>query len=281
MVMSDQTRVVGALGISQTLAWASSYYLPAIIADPIAADLHLPRSWVFAAFSGALLLSAVFGPAVGRAIDMRGGRGVLVLSNFIFATGLTLLAAANGTIGLALAWAVLGLAMALGLYDSAFATLTGLYGREARGAITGVTLMAGFASTVGWPITTLLTDALGWREACLVWAALHMTLGLPLNRFLVPRAPPPTHDHSETHAAGGPVRSIGELVEAGDAIATIDGLPVVAPIGGALRGITRDGVPVERGTKVIEVDPRGQEAIVSGLAERPRRLAEAVLEALG
>lgn len=90
-----------------------------------------------------------------------------------------------------MAWLVLGIGMALGLYDAAFATLAGLYRSEARGTITGITLIAGFASTVGWPATALLTDELGWRGACVVWATLHLTLGLPLNGLLVPRAPPP------------------------------------------------------------------------------------------
>ena len=183
--------VVLALGTAQTLAWASSYYLPAVLADPISADLGLSREWFFGIFSGALLLSGLLGPAAGRAIDRRGGRDVLALSNLVFAAGLLLLAASTGIAGLSLAWIVLGMGMALGLYDAAFATLAGLYRSEARGAITGITLIAGFASTVGWPATALLTDELGWRGACAVWAALHLILGLPLNRLLVPPAPPP------------------------------------------------------------------------------------------
>lgn len=184
--------VVLALGTAQTLAWASSYYLPAILADPISRDLGIPATGVFAAFSAALLLSAALGPAVGRAIDRRGGRGVLCLSNAMFAAGLALLAAAHGPTLLVVAWLVLGGAMALGLYDSAFATLAWLYGRNARGPITGITLIAGFASTVGWPLTALLNDAVGWREACLAWAGLHLALGLPLNRLLIPRTRSPT-----------------------------------------------------------------------------------------
>ncbi len=183
--------VVLALGTAQTLAWASSYYLPAVLADPISADLGLSREWFFGIFSGALLLSGLLGPAAGRAIDSRGGRDVLALSNLVFAAGLLLLAAATGIAGLSLAWFVLGIGMALGLYDAAFATLAGLYRNEARSAITGITLIAGFASTVGWPATALLTDELSWRWACVVWAALHIMLGLPLNRLLVPRAPLP------------------------------------------------------------------------------------------
>lgn len=176
--------VVGTLGLAQTLAWASSYYLPAILADPIAAGIGVPRTEVFAAFSAALLIAAFAGPAVGRVIDRRGGRGVLAFSNIVLACGLIVLAAANGTWTLFAAWAVLGIGMALGLYDAGFAALTALYGSDARGPITGITLLAGFASTVSWPLSTFLNDTLGWRETLLAWAALNIALGLPLNLLL-------------------------------------------------------------------------------------------------
>ena len=176
--------VVAALGTAQTLAWASSYYLPAILADPIGASIGVPRSWVFGAFSGALLITAFAGPAVGRVIDRHGGRNVLALSNAVLAAGLVMLAAANGVVMLAAAWAVLGVGMALGLYDAGFAALTALYGHNARGPITGITLFAGFASTVSWPLSTFLNDAVGWRETVLVWAALNLVIGLPLNLLL-------------------------------------------------------------------------------------------------
>ena len=183
--------VVAALGTAQTLAWASSYYLPAILADPIAEGLGLSRTVVFGIFSGALLVSAFLGPAVGRAIDQHGGREVLAISNLVLAVGLVLLGMAQGIATLAIAWAFLGVGMAMGLYDPAFATLTGLYGRAARGPITGITLIAGFASTVGWPLSAFLEGHFGWRGACLVWAGLHVVVGLPLNRLLIPKAPPP------------------------------------------------------------------------------------------
>jgi len=191
MAAPSRLRVVAALGSTQTLAWASSYYLPAILARPIARDLAVSETLVFAAFSAALLLTAALGPAVGRAIDRRGGRDVLVLSNLLFAAGLGMLALAQGPVGLFAAWLVIGVAMSLGLYDSAFATLAGLYGREARGAITGITLIAGFASTIGWPVTAALEAGFGWREASFAWAGLHLLFGLPVNRLLVPPAPPP------------------------------------------------------------------------------------------
>lgn len=184
--------VIATLGVAQTLAWASSYYLPAVLAEPIAAGVGVPRRWVFGAFTGALLIAAFAGPAVGRVIDRRGGRRVLAFSNLVLACGLIVLAAAHGALLLFAAWALLGVGMALGLYDAGFAALTALYSSEARGPITGITLLAGFASTVSWPVSTWANDALGWRETLLIWAALNLLLGLPLNLLLPssPRAAP-------------------------------------------------------------------------------------------
>src|SRR5580704_11994663 len=195
--------VVTALGLSQTLAWGSSYYLPAILADPIGASIGVSRSWVFAAFSAALLIAAFAGPAVGRIIDRYGGRGVLAFSNIVLAAGLITLAATTNVPMLFAAWAVLGVGMALGLYDSAFAALAALYGQSARGPITGITLFAGFASTVSWPVTTFLNDAVGWRETVLVWAVVNLVVGLPLNRLLLPVPAKPLHVAKEAGASIG------------------------------------------------------------------------------
>lgn len=173
--------ITGALGLAQTLAWASSYYLPAILAIPMANDIGIPSTWVFALFSGALLMTAFLGPWVGRAIDRHGGRGILMAANGVLAAGLVLMACAQNLFMLGLAWAVTGLGMALGLYDAAFATLSRLLGSDARGPITGITLIAGFASTLGWPLSTWFEAEMGWRGACLAWAGLHVTLGLLLN----------------------------------------------------------------------------------------------------
>ncbi len=182
--------VVAALGTTQTLAWASSYYLPAVLGVPIARALDLQPSVFFAVFSGALLLSAVVAPYVGRLIDGGGGRAILIGSNLVLAAGLALLGMVQGVVGLAVAWAALGIGIAMGLYDAAFATLTRLYGREARSAITGITLIAGFASTVGWPVSAWLDHEFGWRTACFVWAAVNLGAALPLNWLILPQAPP-------------------------------------------------------------------------------------------
>ena len=182
--MSAKLAVVIPLGITQTLAWASSYYLLAILAEPIAHDMRMPSTAVFAAFSAALLISAVIGPHVGRTIDRFGGRLILMFSNVCFALGLALLAAAQSWPLLCLAWLFIGIGMGTGLYDAAFAALARLYGVAARSPITSITLMAGFASTVGWPLTAWGLDNLGWRETCLGWALAHLLIGIPLNARL-------------------------------------------------------------------------------------------------
>jgi MFS family permease len=258
---TNRTVVVAALGTAQTLAWGSSYYLPAILADPIAEDLGISRTVFYAAFSGSLLLTAVLGPAVGRAIDTRGGRGVLAISNLVLAAGLVLLSLTEGIIGLATAWAVLGVGMAMGLYEPAFATLTGLYGRAARGPITGITLIAGFASTVGWPFSALLNAQYGWRNACLIWAALHFLIGLPLNRLLIPPAPPPERRKIEGEAPPAPRGAMPILAFVFAATAFVTGamaahLPHLLEIAGA-SATTAIGAsalvgPAQVGARLIE-----------------------------
>src|SRR6202035_698261 len=179
-------RLVAALGTTQTLAWASSYYLPAILADPIARELGVSSNWIFAAFSGALVISALLGPRVGRQIDLVGGRSVLSASNLTLAAGLTLLGATHSILLLVIAWLLLGIGMGFGLYDAAFAALGRIYGEAARRSITGITLIAGFASTVGWPLTAWGLETIGWRNTCFAWALAHILIGLPINLFMLP-----------------------------------------------------------------------------------------------
>ncbi len=205
---------VASLGLAQTLAWASSYYLPAILAPSMARDLGVSTPTVFAGFSVALVVSAILGPAAGHAIDRYGGRPVLAANSLVFAAGLAALAMAQGLVGLFLAWAILGVAMAAGLYEAAFATLVRLYGKDARGAITGITLFGGFASTVGWPLSAWLEIEWGWRMACLVWAGLHLLVALPLN-WLLPSAPAALPVHATVRTAVGLSEKIEVASQAG------------------------------------------------------------------
>ncbi len=181
--------VILALGTTQTLAWASSVYLPAILADAMARDLGVSANWIFGAYSGALVIAGVLGPRIGRQIDLVGGRPVLSLSNLMLAAGLVLLGFTHSIWMLLAAWLLLGVGMGYGLYDAAFGALGRIYGEAARGPITGITLLAGFASTIGWPLSAYGLAQFGWRDTCFAWAAAHIVIGLPLNLLMLPRVP--------------------------------------------------------------------------------------------
>ena len=189
--------IIAALGTGQTLAWGSSYYLPAILGEPIAKDLGISSNWFFAAFSASLVISGLLGPRVGRQIDRVGGRQVLCTSNIVLATGLAMLGASSSAWMMSAGWLLLGVGMGFGLYDAAFGALGRIYGQDARSAITGITLIAGFASTVAWPLSSLGLETIGWRDTCYAWAAAHLVIGVPLNLSL-PRTKPAQTSESAT-----------------------------------------------------------------------------------
>jgi MFS family permease len=153
--------VISVLGVTQIFAWGSSYYLPAVLAKPIASDTGWSLSWVVGGLSLGLLVAGLVSPWVGRAIARGGGRPVLAVSAGLLAAGLSALALAHSLPAFLIAWLLVGLGMGAGLYDPAFATLGRLYGQGGRSAITTLTLFGGFASTVCWPLSAFLNAHLG------------------------------------------------------------------------------------------------------------------------
>ncbi len=166
------------------LGWGSTYYLPAILADTMSADLGVTPMTVFVAFGFALLVSALIGPLAGRWLDQCGGRKVMMGTSLLFSLGLASLGSSQGLVSLFAAWALIGIAMGSGLYDAAFASLVQVFGKQARASIVGISLLGGLASTIGWPLSSWIEATWGWREACWAWAALHVLVGLPLNAVL-------------------------------------------------------------------------------------------------
>ncbi len=181
-------RLALVLGFTQTLAWATTYYMPTVVAGPAARWMHESPTALLGGFSWSLLIAGLASPRVGRRIERDGGRGVLALGTAVMPAGLVLMAVFPTMVGWWIAWTVIGGGMALGLYDATFATVGRLLGTDARPAIVGVTLMAGFASTVGWPMGVALVGVLGWRGTLIVYAAIQLVVNLPLILLLVPRA---------------------------------------------------------------------------------------------
>jgi predicted MFS family arabinose efflux permease len=122
---------------------------------------------------------------------------------------------------LAAAWLLLGIGMGLGLYEAAFGALGRIYGDKARKAITDITLIAGFASTVGWPLTSFGQDAIGWRGTCFAWAAAHI-FDRPSAQHVLPakdraaaagRRPSGEAAHPDRPHDGSAVVGFGMLIE--------------------------------------------------------------------
>lgn len=182
----NRSRLVWAMGLTQILAWGSTYYLPAVLAAPIAKETGWSITSVVGGLSWGMLVAGASSPAVGRQIDRYGGRSVLATSSLLLALGMLLMGLAGNVSTYYVAWTLIGVAMAAGLYDAAFSTLGRLFGEGARTSITGLTLLGGFASTIGWPVIAGLESWIGWRNTCFVLAAAHLLIGLPIHSLLIP-----------------------------------------------------------------------------------------------
>jgi hypothetical protein len=266
--LPDRRIIVPALGITQILAWGSTFYLPGVLANPITRDTGWPYDWVIGGVSVGLLVAGIVSPRVGRAIGRHGGRPVLAIGSLCLAAGLLLLGgAANLALYLA-AWVLIGAGMGAGLYDAAFSTLGTIYGGQARGAITWVTLFGGFASTVCWPLSAFLVEQFGWRGACFAYAAIQLGASLPLLFFSLPRRAPSVPTGGENGARAAihlttaelPVFAVLSLVlTLGSAILSIVGvhlLPLLQARGLELSAAVVLGTlvgPSQVGARVIEM----------------------------
>lgn len=76
------------------------------------------------------------------------------------------------------------------------------------------------------------------------------------------------------------VRRIGDLVEAGETVGFVAGVPMTATISGVLRGLLADGVSVKRGMKSGDVDPRSEKGYCDLVSDKALSVAGGVLEAI-
>ena len=172
-----------------------------MLAPAIARDTGWQYDWVIAGASVGLFVAGLVSPRVGHFISSHGGRPVLAAGAVLLAVGLAGLGLAPNLPLYLAAWAVIGAGMGAGLYDAAFSTLGNIYGSNARGPITFVTLFGGFASTVCWPLSAYLVQRLGWREACLVYAAIQIAISLPIYWLALPPGKRPDSAQAKPKAA--------------------------------------------------------------------------------
>ncbi len=197
-------RAVAVLGVTQILSWAAIFYPPVMTLPLIAADRGYSLTFAMGGFSAGLLVAGFASPTVGGLIDRYGGHRVMPFGSLAGALGLAVLVHVQHPLLYLAVWMLLGVAMAASLYDPAFATLGRIFGARARTPITALTLAGGFASTVSWPVTYVLIEAVGWRGTYLTYAIVLALVAAPLHAFALPRQRADPHLRADGTAAPPP-----------------------------------------------------------------------------
>jgi MFS family permease len=174
------------LGFTQILLWGGSFFLLAILAKPIIAETGWSHQLVYGALSLAMLVSGMLASKVGKMIDTIARNYNLLYAGFVMGAGLIIIGLSRHFLLFLLGWCVVGVAMAMGLYDALFATLGKKYGKIARKSIVQVTLISGFTTTVVWPLLSFLLNHYGWRNACFVYAGILIVWVFPVHKLLIP-----------------------------------------------------------------------------------------------
>ncbi|WP_216849196.1 MFS transporter [Pimelobacter simplex] len=171
-----------------TIAYGVLYYAFTVLAPEIARDTGWSLTAVTAAFSCGSLFGALGGILAGRTMQRRGPRTVMTAGSILGAVAVTVIASAPNLPVFVAGWLLAGAASAGTFYPPAFAALTQWYGTQRVQAITALTLVAGFSSTVFAPLTALLGEQLGWRNTYVV-LALVLLVGTAPAHALVLRRP--------------------------------------------------------------------------------------------
>jgi MFS family permease len=178
-------RLVWALAITEIVSWGSLYYAFSVLLVPMERDLGWDRSTLVGAFSLSMACAGLGSWPAGALIDRYGGRTLMSLGSLAAAGLLALLAHTHSVLPFYLIWIGLGFAMAAVLYEPAFAVIYQSFKDDGKKAVTALTLAAGFASTLFWPLTQLLVESLGWRTTISVLALLNLLISLPLHAFVL------------------------------------------------------------------------------------------------
>lgn len=198
---------LAALCITVTVSYGVLFYAFPVLASSIAADTGWSLPWLTAAFSVGQLVVALLGAPIGRWIDRSGPRPAMVTGSLLAFPSLAAVALAPNPMVFFVAWIPAGAASAMLFYSPAFAALTRWYGDRRVRALTMLTLVAGFASTIFAPLSAALDSALDWRAAFLILAGIHLVVTLPLHLVFL-RPPWPQAPDSDTATPGASVRSI-------------------------------------------------------------------------
>jgi len=192
---ADRRRIlvaIAGLGTTQIIGWGTTFSSLTIFGTRIGDDLSLSRESVFAGITIMLLASALVATRVGRYADQKGARPVMITGSLLAAMAMIALAFTQGVATYLVAWVLVGLAMPMMLANTALVGLVQIVGSNARQAITGLMLMSGLTGTVFLPLNALLIETIGWRNAYLAFALLHLLVCVPIHALILTRHAPQT-----------------------------------------------------------------------------------------
>jgi MFS family permease len=191
---------IAGLGTTQIIGWGSAFTPLMVLGATFARDLDVPRELAFGGISVMLIVSSQVAPAVGRAVNRRGARPVMMAGSAIMGAAMAAMAMCTGIFTYMLAWVIIGIGMPMALSNTAMPGLVEVVGRNARRAITALTLLSGLTSTVFLPLIVALDGRFGWRGAYLVFALLHWLICLPIHAAVLGHKD--RRDGGPTEAAG-------------------------------------------------------------------------------
>lgn len=174
-------RAIWGLGLTQIIGYGTTYYLLGLMGPLMLADLGLSKATLLTGVSLALLASGFLGPATGRWQDHLGSRRLMVFGSVLMGSGLVLIASARDATLYFAGWALIACGSPMALYSASFTALTHMAGPQARRAIILLTLIAGLASSIVWPLTAWMLSFLDWRTIVMVFAAANFLIAAPIH----------------------------------------------------------------------------------------------------
>ena len=205
MTLTPTTRAVAGLGFTQIVGWGTTFLMPSVLGRHIQDDLHMPTELVFAGITILFAVGALLAPRVGRRIDRTGPRLIMTMGSIVYGLSLLTTSLSQGPVVYLLSWAGMGVASTLALSVPSSIALAQVAGPRARQAISMLTIIGGFATTVFWPLGGALDALVGWRGTVAIYAAVHLLACTPIHFFMLPKSAPVLPQGTGSIATGGGV----------------------------------------------------------------------------
>ncbi|QOG12351.1 MFS transporter [Arcobacter sp. FWKO B] len=176
--------VIG-LGITSTIGYGTLFYSFTIMSLEFENEFGWSKSFIFGIFSLGLLLGGLISPFIGKKLDKYGAQVVMSIGSFLAALGMLFISFVETKFGFILSLLYIEIVATFVLYEAAFVALSQIAKEKARLPMAQITLIAGFASTIFWPLITFLLEIMSWRDVYLVLSLLHLCIALPLHLFML------------------------------------------------------------------------------------------------